>query len=659
MQNPTTLKRNHILRRCFTLIALLALGVLIVSQVLFVSHPREAFAKSYTMPQVDIEATADSNGDLEVVEKRTFDFDGSFTAVWWYFDNLPSGAQIEIEGVQLAVDGKSTDLSSVPFQSSWRSSGGPGKTAYSFDGVEDAAYVFFDITDKTATITLHYKVLNAVQVYNDTAELYWQFVGDGWAEDSENVSLTLNLPVADNDKIIRGETISAWGHGPLDATVAINEETGQITCAVPHLSAGSYAEIRVACSPEWFAGVTQKDPNAHFDTARLETIKSEEQAFADKANNDRIFILGSLIVCVIICLAICLWALWSFKRYGKELKPTFTEKYWRDVPVKGEHPAVIGRIMRFDEESNDDLTVTLLHLVNAGAVLINKASYEKSGLLGNKTVEDYYLSRAPGYEAKLENEVDRIAFSLLFDTIGGGAESVWLTSITDYAKENPTEFSKKLARWQGEVTARTIHGEYFEPYSKAKRASMKTLGIAVFVILLVIAAFFDNFLMLIPGVITMVFLLVLGHFMDRRTQKGADAYARCEALKRWLKDFSRLKERPVLDIKVWGEFLVYAYLFGIADEVIDELRDTVPELFVEDSATVASSYYVPWWFIYSSHTMAGSGMASFANSFTNSINDSVSAIQSAASGDFSSGGGFGGGFSGGGGGGFGGGGGAR
>ena len=170
--------------------------------------------------------------------------------------------------------------------------------------------------------------------------------------------------------------------------------------------------------------------------------------------------------------------------------------------------------------------------------------------------------------------------------------------------------------------------------------------------------FFDNFLMVIPGVITMIFLLIISRFMERRTQKGADAYAKCEALKRWLKDFSRLKERPVLDIKVWGEFLVYAYLFGVADEVIDELRDTVPELFTEDATLAASSYYVPWWYIYSTHSMTN-GMPSFANSFASSINQSVAAVQSAASGNFSSGGGFGGGFSGGGGGGFGGGGGAR
>lgn len=653
MQNRLQLQRRNLLKILLALAFFLALGICAIA------HPAQAYAKSYSMPNVNIEATADSKGDLAVTETRTFEFNGNYTAVWWYFEDLPGGSTIEITGADITVDGKTTTLSSVPFQSGWRSSGGPGKAAFSFDGIDDAAYVFFDLTDTTAEITLHYTVLNAVQVYSDTAELYWQFVGAGWGEDSDNISLTLNLPVPTNEKIVKGETLSAWGHGPLNATVAINDASGQVTCKVPHLLAGSYAEIRVACSPEWFNGVLQKDSNAHFDSERLDTIKTEEQSFADQANRERAVMLISLIVSILVCLAACIWALWSFKRYGKELKPTFTEKYWRDVPVEGEQPAVIGRLIRFDQESNTDLTVTLLHLVNEGAVLINKASYQKDGLLGNKTIEDYYLSKAPDYASKITNEVDRIAFDFLFDTVGGGAESVWLTSIEQFAKDNPEEFQKKIADWQGVVTARTIHGEYFEPYSKAKRTTMATVAIVLFAVLVLAAMFFDNFFMLIPGLITMVLLLVLSRFMDRRTQKGADAYARSEALKRWLKDFSRLNERPVLDIKVWGEFLVYAYLFGIADEVIDELRNVVPELFQEDETLAATSYYVPWWYIYSTHGAAHAGLGSFANAFTRSVNDSFSAIQSAAGGDFSSGGGFGGGFSVGGGGGFGGGGGAR
>ena len=123
MQNPVALQRNHISKILFALVLCFA----IVAGIAL--SPAPAHAKSYTMPQVAIEATATEKGDLEVTETRTFDFDGSFTAVWWYFDDLPSGAQIDIQSVDITVGGKTTTLSSVPFQSSWRSSGGPGKTS--------------------------------------------------------------------------------------------------------------------------------------------------------------------------------------------------------------------------------------------------------------------------------------------------------------------------------------------------------------------------------------------------------------------------------------------------------------------------------------------------------------------------------------------------
>lgn len=148
--------------------------------------------------------------------------------------------------------------------------------------------------------------------------------------------------------------------------------------------------------------------------------------------------------------------------------------------------------------------------------------------------------------------------------------------------------------------------------------------------------------------------------MTRRTQLGADDYARSVALRKWLKDFSALGERPTLDVKVWGEFMVYAYIFGVAKEVMKELRDMFPEMFAEgDAMMTANSGYVPWYMWYAPMDTTGTP---FSEVFDSTISNTMSTAQaaiSAASGGFSSGGGFGGGFSGGGGGGFGGGGGAR
>ena len=113
-------------------------------------------------------------------------------------------------------------------------------------------------------------------------------------------------------------------------------------------------------------------------------------------------------------------------------------------------------------------------------------------------------------------------------------------------------------------------------------------------------------------------------------------------------------------MKVWGEFMVYAYLFGVAKEAIEELRRAVPEMFEVDSSLAADTAYVPWWVWYAPY---GHGiyadMPDFGSMLETSVTESLQAVDSALSGGSSSGGGFGGGFSIGGGGGFGGGGGAR
>lgn len=216
-----------------------------------------------------------------------------------------------------------------------------------------------------------------------------------------------------------------------------------------------------------------------------------------------------------------------------------------------------------------------------------------------------------------------------------------------------------MSDWQGLVTSHVIAAEYFESYSKSKRFRMLSVAIALMLGCFIIASIFENFLVLVPGIITGVALIVVSRFMERRTQKGADVYARCKGLRKWLTEFSALDERPAADVKVWGEFMVYAYLFGVAEQAIGELRKKVPEMFQLNNDEVLDSSYVPWWGLYTSTYYANTTMPDLGSMLNTSVSESIQAVQSALSGDSSDGSGGGGGFSSGGGGGFGGGGGAR
>ncbi len=640
------------------LMALLALAV---------AFPARAEAKSYAMPSVDIQAQVETDGSLHVVEQRVFDFDGDFTALWWNLgDNLPAGASIQINGVRMglldaegALVGEWTTLGSVPFVLSWRDEGGPGVDAYSFDEPQNTVYVFFNQSDTRMMVELDYTVLGGVRAYEDVGEVYWKYVGSQWAEDSDSVSMTLTLPVPQGEEVKAGENVRAWGHGPLDGTVSVNAD-GSVVYRVPHVRAGQFAEARVVFPVEWLTNLSAEAAARYGGVSRLDDVLAEEQAWSDQANRDRMTSLAFVIGCAALCVLLLAWALWAYFRFGREHKPDFTDEYWRDVPDPSVHPAVIGRLWRWDREDSDDFSATVMHLAHVGAVRIDSGSYQEKGLLRERTKEDYYITRLPAADA-VESPVDREALDLLFGRVADGADSLWFGSIKQYGEDHPEEFTEALDSWQGVLSAETNKQDFFEAKSERYR-TVVLVALAVVLGLGVAASLVsDTFIPLVFALPTAVALGVIANYMPRRTVRGNNLVARCKALRNWLRDFSSLDERPPTDVKVWGEFMVYAYLFGVADEAIEQLRTTVPQVFEYDGSLGVT--YMPWWFWYTSgNTLTGEALPSVGEMFESTLENSLSAAAealSAASGGFSSGGGFGGGFSGGGGGGFGGGGGAR
>ncbi len=654
-----TVSRTSRAMRAAAVVALAAAACFLLLAV-----PQQAFAKSYEMPKVNISAEAQTDGSLHVSETRTFEFDGDFTAVWWTFEGLPSNATLNIDGVRLtdpsenSEDATSTDLRSVPFRQEWRDAGGPGSDAYSFDSAQNTVYVFFNASDETLVVTLGYTVENGVQAYKDIAEVYWKYVGDQWQEASGDVSMTLSLPVPQGAAVVPGDNVRAWGHGPLDGVVTLNDD-GTIVYTVPEVRAGQYAEARVVFPVSWLTNLSGQAAKAHRDTARLDTVLSEEQTWADQANRQRMLSLGFVIACGVVCVLLIAWALWRYFKYGKEYAPDFTDDYWRDVPDPNLHPAVIGRLWRWDRESPDDFTATLMHLARIGAVRIDKGSY--AGKHG-KRVDDYYITRLSATAGEPMTPIDVAALDFLFGKVAEGQQSLWFGSIGKYGKDHAEDFTEGMKTWQGVVSTETNKRDFFELKSKRLQGRMIAVAVVLFLMGGAIALFTDNFLSLAFVVPTSLVLGVIANYMPRRSVYGNNVVAKCKALRNWLRDFSSLDESPPTDVKVWGEFMVYAYVFGIAGKVMKELRVSVPELFQDEAVSYGTSY-VPWWFWYApGRGETGAAMPSVADMLQTSVRntlDTAQAALSAAEGNFSSGGGFGGGFSSGGGGGFGGGGGAR
>ena len=108
-------------------------------------------------------------------------------------------------------------------------------------------------------------------------------------------------------------------------------------------------------------------------------------------------------------------------------------------------------------------------------------------------------------------------------------------------------------------------------------------------------------------------------------------------LKKFLQEFSDMKSKEAIEVKLWDEYLMFAYLFGMADKVAKQFKDLYPEI-VEEMEANNLDY----------------GTFVYINNISTRTVHAASAARSAAEsyssggGGFSSGGGGGGSFGGGG-----------
>ena len=113
-------------------------------------------------------------------------------------------------------------------------------------------------------------------------------------------------------------------------------------------------------------------------------------------------------------------------------------------------------------------------------------------------------------------------------------------------------------------------------------------------------------------------------------------------LKKFLKEFSVIDKREPIEVNLWNEYLIYAQIFGIADEVAKQFKKLYPEI-MENMNEMGYTYED----IYFMHAISDVGVASAKSAL-----DAARSYSSGGGGFSSGGGGFGSFGGGGGGGGF-------
>ena len=84
------------------------------------------------------------------------------------------------------------------------------------------------------------------------------------------------------------------------------------------------------------------------------------------------------------------------------------------------------------------------------------------------------------------------------------------------------------------------------------------------------------------------------------TPFGEDEYAKWKGLYDFLNSETLMKERTIIELPLWEQYLVYATAFGISKKVISALKVRCPDM--SSSVMLSNPYYTSRSFIYTSHS---------------------------------------------------------
>jgi uncharacterized membrane protein len=528
-----------------------------------------AVEKDYHFPAVDIDATVLPNGDLMLEETRTFDFqNGPFTYAYFNVDDpLDHVRDFTIaekldDGTDVPVtpDYASHSIVTEGFQSQW---------SYSAE-------------DETRTWVFRYRVACAVDVYSDTAHLYWQFIGSGWDQPTQHAVITVHLPghsasdarrprachpdegvILDDGQtpLTRGE-VRAFGHGPLNGEVTfVNPQT--IRYDVHDVPPLSYVEGSILFPADAVPTAVATDQPG------IERILDQERVWADEANalRERHETERDWVLYLLIGVPVALALLVLLARYRDRVPgvPKILEQPPEADPVQG---SVLWSAWAGHLSPQNAYRAQLLKLARLGAI-----EMKADGRVSDP--KDLTLVRKMD-AMDLQTELDQDFMWLLF---GRGEDAVDEVSV-NHPKPRKAASSGTYAAWwsgvkmkSGDITLRIRKGDARLESTLAAIIAIGAAGYGIWTAVWGLGGAIGWWLVPVAAVSLVVALIEIH---ARLGLEDRTRVKRLEAFRTYLKDFSDLPNAPALAVVIWEQYLEWAVALGVADEVEKQVKALVP-----------------------------------------------------------------------------------
>lgn len=559
--------------------------------LLSVSHA-SAKERLFEIDKVDIHAVINTDGNMQITERDTYRFDGVFNGI--LVDLNTAGS----DGIEKFTASEVSDIGNVPL-----------KFEQSGDGDALHYKVYSESANTTKVFQITYTVKNVVQVYADTAELYWKFFDKTNANALGTVNIEIKLP----EGIVK-DKVTTFGHGPLDGIINVQDD-GTVLFQVNSLPANQMLEARVLFPVDYVLGSKKIS-----DEPMLDKILEKERNWraddeSPEHSNDYTVPYGLLLLLANLAAGFTIYF-----RYRKAHKSDWKGDYYRELPSDAS-PAVVSFLLDCRIEPRD-LMATMLDFVRRKYIVMEKLNSPKVGA----GKHDYaFVWRNKNTEGLLPHE--KMLLEWFFGKIGDGNEVTF--SEIRFEASLRSDFPVKWLEWQGKVKEAANERDYVRTNS----------GIYSWVILVFFVQFI-GFMFFAPSDWSWLIIcsLPLPFFKPKRFQRmrnGQTEYKKWMAFGRFLSAYSRIEKRDTMAVHLWDHYFVYAIPLGVAKKMIKDTK--VKILNEKDKSYFDATLYNSAAIIEFDH---------LNKLFTETVSESkksTSGDSSDSSGGFSSGGGDGGG----------------
>lgn len=332
------------------------LSILIFFTIIMIYNIK-SLATFFDIDNYVINCELTEEGNLKVQENITYTTDEYRNGVTRDINtknelNAKNSADLmQLESVK--VDG--IDYSRVPSGTNGRK----GIYEYKINGNEYSIKVYTPFMYEGKTITYEYTLKNVGVKYDDIAELYWNFIGDKWDTNINNVEINIKLP-----RNAAQNSIYVFGHGSDNGT--FEKDMNNITLKASGLQANQALDARILFSRDAMSN-SSKIINKN---VLQSYIKNEEEGFRKEREEAKI--IGTLtikqLVIIIVIIIIIIWIV-LYLLYDKEYEVK-SEKYYREIPYDLD-PEMLQYIY-YGKEQRNTLWITFLNLLKKGVYSIEK-----------------------------------------------------------------------------------------------------------------------------------------------------------------------------------------------------------------------------------------------------------------------------------------------